>query len=350
MSKYGPVVLSVLFSAALQASPIEIIGVTPVKISTTSTLSRSVSIPKTIVLQKLKLSASAKIALKGRINELQVYGDQDSLYRVASAPLKINLGMANTPVLDQGSHGSCVTFAFTAAIDAALAKGDYASQLCSLELGNYLVNAGMISDSGWDGTWGDAVFSQLKKYGIVSKSYQTKYGCPTGVKAYPIYSDANITRVMSIAQYMAASIPTKISGTVLASIDSTFSPNYNPTATLNLVKAHLRAGHRVVIGFLLDDTQGDAGAVGSKAQQFDTWVMNATILKKAKAGTVESGHEIVVYGYDDTAVVRGSDGKISKGVLILRNSWSVYAGDAGNYYMSYDYFKYLADEAMAISK
>lgn len=90
--------------------------------------------------------------------------------------------------------------------------------------------------------------------------------------------------------------------------------------------------------------------MGSKVKRFDTWVINAAILKKAKAGTLYSGHEIIIIGYDDTAVVRGSDGRISKGMLILRNSWGPYAGDGGNYYMSYEYFKYLADEATAIYK
>ena len=66
-------------------------------------------------------------------------------------PKRILLGMNNVPVLDQGSHGTCVTFAITAAIDAALSKGDYISQLCQLELGTYLEPMGY-SVSGWDGS------------------------------------------------------------------------------------------------------------------------------------------------------------------------------------------------------
>ena len=53
-------------------------------------------------------------------------------------PNKVQLGMANVPVLDQGIHGSCAVFAVTAALDAALKRGDHVSQLCLLQLGNYL--------------------------------------------------------------------------------------------------------------------------------------------------------------------------------------------------------------------
>ena len=65
----------------------------------------------------------------------------------------IDLGMNNVPVLDQGSHGTCVTFATTAAVDAVLGKGDYVSQLCNLELGATLEQFGYYP-SGWDGSFG----------------------------------------------------------------------------------------------------------------------------------------------------------------------------------------------------
>ncbi|RUR06312.1 C1 family peptidase [Legionella sp. km772] len=348
MSKYGSLFLPLLFSSSLYANAVEIVGEVPVKISTTSNLNKSLSVSKTIVVQKLQLSPAAKMALKGRIDELQGYGNQPSLYKTTAA-VRINLGMNKTPVLDQGQHGTCVTFAMAGALDALMGYGDYVSSLCSLQLGNYLVRAKLASYSGWDGSWGTAVFNQLKKYGMVTKAYQVKYGCPSGVKQYPLSNNANITKAMSIAQYTAVSRPLgNITGLVLADSNAVFSPNFNATALLEKVKQQLRSGRRVVIGFLLDDNQGSAGAVGTKAKRFDSWVINASILKKAKAGSLYSGHEIIVVGYDDTALIRGSDGRLSKGLFILRNSWGPYAGDNGNYYMSYEYFKYLVDEATAL--
>ena len=355
MSKYGPFFLfflfSSLFSNILQADAVELIGQTPVKVSTTGGSSKSVVASKTILLQNIKLSPNAKLALKGRINELQTNGNL--VYRAAvTLPAAINLGMNKTPVLDQGAHGTCVTFAMTGAIDAVIGKGDYISQLCPLELANYLVGIkkAPYPYSGWDGTWGASVQNLLTTYGIVPKAYQLKYGCPQGITQYPMGNSANTKQKMTIAAYSTAAtpVPSYVLMSLLLDINTSFSPNYNPTTTLTKVKQALKAGQRVTIGFLLDESQGSAGAVGTKTKKYDSWVMNATILKKAKAGAIHSGHEIIIIGYDDNATARGSDGVTSKGLLILMNSWGAAAGNNGVYYMSYDYFKYLADEAIIV--
>ncbi len=296
-------------------------------------------------MQKLKLSPAAKIALKGRINELEVYGNQALFSKaVSSVPVRVNLGMNGTPVLDQGYHGSCVTFAMTGALDAAIGKGDYVSQLCSLQLGNTLLGH---ANSGWDGSWGDVVLEQLNNNGIITKGYQLKYGCPAGMKKYPLTSNAGITKKMSATTYKANS-HFLTSGTTLVSPNTAFNANFSATSLFNQVKQQLRAKKRVVVGFLLDDEQGDAGAVGTYKKHFDTWALTPSIVKKAKAGTLYAGHEIIIIGYDDLASSSGGDG--SKGVFIIRNSWGPDAGDNGNYYMTFNYFKYLVDEAAIVFK
>lgn len=348
MGKWGIASLGLLFSSFLQAQPVAVVGVIPVKISTTDNYGRAVAASKTIVLQKIQLSPDAKRLLKSRIIALEAKAGQPPS-RAVAAPVRINLGMNGTPVLDQGAHGTCVTFANTGAIDAVIGKGDYVSQLCSLELGTYLVQKRLAYLSGWDGSWGTAVLGQLSKYGIFPKSYQLTYGC-AGVKAYPLYTASNRGKPMSIAEYTANSKPLSYyaSWVVLASANDTFSPNFNPALLLSKVKQYLVSGKRVTFGVLLDETQGSAGAVGTYKKRYDTWVLNPTIIAKAKNGTLRSGHEMIIIGYDDLAVVRNSNGTLSRGLLILRNSWGVRAGDGGNYYMSYDYFKSLCDEATAI--
>ena len=85
-----------------------------------------------------------------------------------------NIGMNNVPVLDQGRHGSCATFAATGALDAALTKPSgelgYISQLCNLDLGNYvvLINARYIAFTG---------NSKLDK-----KKYYNHSGYPGGLR------------------------------------------------------------------------------------------------------------------------------------------------------------------------
>ena len=92
--------------------------------------------------------------------------------------------MNGVPVLNQGRHGSCVTFAVTAAMDAVIGHGDYISQLCSLELGKSLEYNGYLP-SGWDGSLGPIVLNQFSRFGVVSKNDQASKSC-ADVKEYPL--------------------------------------------------------------------------------------------------------------------------------------------------------------------
>jgi len=358
MKKFGIFCVCSVVLSTTQANPVDFIGYKPVTISTQTTSSNGYSVitkPKVIFVQKIALSPEAKIALKGRINEMEATAAspyQAATINSTSLPKSVNLGMNGTPVLDQGAHGTCVTFAVTGVIDAAIGKGDYVSQLCSLSLGTYLANMGKISYSGWDGSWGSTVLNQLNTYGVFPISVQKASGC-AGVRNYPLNNANDTAKPMTIAQYM---IPTTkplssfVSWGILADPTSTFSPNYKGSALLAQVKNKLSKGNRLTFGMLLDDTQGDAGALGSYRKTYDTWVLTPSIIAKAKNGRLDAGHEMIIIGYNDAAIAKTRDGKTSTGLLILRNSWGKYAGDGGNYYMSYDYFIALADEAAFVYK
>jgi aminopeptidase C len=189
----------------------------------------------------------------------------------------------------------------------------------------------------------------LNTYGLFPKSYQLSHGC-AGVKKYPLSPESNTGKPMPIAEYTAHSeaLFSYVSWVDLANSEAVFNVNFNPTNLLNVVKDHLNKGQRIVFGTLIDPTQGNAGAAGTKQKRYDSWVLNDVIRKKAKKGALNAGHEMIIIGYDDNATSRDSDGVVSKGLLILRNSWGSQAGDGGTFYMSYDYFKTLADEAQAI--
>lgn len=359
MRKSGFILFSSLCTGAAFADLVSITGTVPAKVTINTTLGKSaVSLSKPITFQYLNLSTPAKVALQGRIDELANYGNLASYYYKAAValPVRYNLGMGtlNNIVLDQGVHGTCVTFAMTAAIDAALGIGDYASQLCALNLGNQLVRLRLGTNSGWNGAWGSEIYSRLMTYGVVSKAYQNLYGCPSGAKAYPVESNAFASALMNQDTYKLKSLKlSNLSGISLANYNTVFSANFNSLVLLNNIKTQLHAGGRVVIGFLLDPTAtggAGVGAVGSRVQPNDSWITTSTILSKARAGRLTAGHEVVVIGYDDTATLKNNPQGGTKGFLIIRNSWGPYAGDKGNYYMSYDYFRNLVDEAMAIRK
>ncbi|RUR06313.1 C1 family peptidase [Legionella sp. km772] len=348
MIKWNLAILSIALSCPLQAQSLEVIGTIPLTISAQDDLHRSFYTKTQIVyVQNVRLSAEAQRVLKDRIerspDELSVATESNSLI-----PSAINLGMNGTPVLDQGAHGSCVTFAITAAFDAVLGKGDYISQLCSLELGSYLLKRRQVPYSGWDGSNGPIVLGQLNTYGIIPKSYQQEYGC-AGVKRYPLTNEKNTGSPMSISEYTANSLPLSFaSWTVLADAEEVFSADFNPVSLLRAVKKNLREGKRVTFGMLLDDSLGEAGALARFKKNYDTWVLTPELVKKIKKGELKAGHQMVIIGYDDKAQAWTKDGQLSKGLFIVRNSWGKQAGDGGNFYISYDYFKALCDEAQAI--
>ncbi len=59
-------------------------------------------------------------------------------------------------------------------------------------------------------------------------------------------------------------------------------------------------------------------------------------------------HDLIIYGYDDSAVVHSLNGKhYSTGVFFVRNSWGGLP-DNGVEYMTYKYFKTMAEEATSI--
>lgn len=346
MHKWSMFILGLTLSAALAAKPVEFVATIPVTISATNDVKSASTVKSQVVfVQGIRLSPNAQRVLKDRLDHI---AEDVALHAVTLPPTQVDLGMNGTPVLDQGTHGSCVTFALTAAFDAVLGRGDYISQLCSLQLGAYLHQHGHVKYSGWNGSLGAIVLKQLNNYGIVAKNYQQEYGC-AGVKFYPLNAPDNTGKPMSIGEYTANSTPLNFaSWHVLADIDDVFSANFNPVTLLRAVKKHLREGRRVTFGMLLDEASGEAGAMGHFKKSYDTWVLTPEIIKKIKQGTLHAGHEMVIIGYDDYAIVRTRDGTVSKGVFILRNSWGKHAGDKGNFYISYEYFKALSVEAQAI--
>lgn len=298
------------------------------------------------VLPRVELSPEAQQALSQRVMNFKPGKSYVAGLVQSELPSTVNNGMQGTPVLNQGAHGSCVTFATTAAIDALLGAGDYISQLCNLELGSYLSIQGKSEVSGWNGSYGSWVLDQMLNYGIIPKTYQKLNGC-AGVFDYPLESMANEGKPMSETSFRENSIPISnlVSYETILKDDEALSPGEDRMALLMKIRSELAKGHRLSIGTMLVLGYGDAGALGQYKVMNDTWMINPDILYDLAQGKNIAGHEMVMIGYDDNAVVTDPRGFINRGVFILRNSWSPFAGDQGNYYLTYDYFMLLLDEA-----
>lgn len=316
--------------------------VTPVPITKNQQLGIT---EKDVVIMNIKLSDEEHAQL------LKRFAQKSKPLRNAMLPASIDLGMNGVPVLNQGRHGSCVTFADTAAVDAVLGKGDYVSQLCSLELGTHLENNGY-GYSGWNGSYGPLVLQQMMLFGIVSKDNQKNNSC-AGVNDYPLTDAYNEGNEMLLTEYkgMSEDITRQVHWTHIIGNDELFDtdvPDANETERALLrVKETLVAGDRMTIGtYLIVNGKCRAGSCASYHAANDTWALTKEI---ETIPHYVGGHEMVIIGYDDNAVAYDRDGNKHAGLLKLRNSWGDNVGDNGDYYMTYDYFKKFVNEVQVVA-
>ena len=302
---------------------------------------------KTISLLNIKLSSHAQQALTQRAQDITLNAPLPQAPSSRTLPSMVSLGMQQIPVLDQGQHGTCVTFAVSAALDAAIGQEDYISQLCALQLGRYLSAQGY-QPSGWEGSWAQTVLAQFNTFGMVNTTQQKTHGCG-GMTLYP--SSRPSSSEMSIEEYRQYSEPLHplVTWSVLLDQYQVFADKTDMHQVLTQVKTALYNQHRVTFGVLIPPVQaGIAGAVGWRRYWGDTWVLTPEVQHLLGRNQALPAHEMIITGYDDEAIAMDNHGQRHQGLLTLRNSWGYLAGEWGNYYMSYDYFKTLAIEAVEI--
>lgn len=340
--KYPFGMLLLALSGLSVAHGVEIDGV--VEVSIIPNQSAKNIEPMIFELPHYQLTSQGLHALKEKLDDYQKNGTNYGIQPV-ELPRHVNVGMHGTPVLNQGRHGSCVTFAITGAIDALLGAGDYISQLCNLELGSQLAIEGKQPYSGWKGNYGTLVLQQIDNYGILSQNYQKLNGC-AGVREYPLRDAQNEGNPMSVAEFTAHSvdISSLYSWEILFFNEGWLAPNSDMNDVIIKVKQELAKGNLLTFGVLLDTKLGHAGAMGQHHVPYDTWMLTPQIIKDGMDSPLTAGHDMIITGYDDDVTVTDAEGNSNQGIFFLRNSWSALAGDQGNYYVSYDYFKYLTQE------
>lgn len=349
------VTIALLWTTSALAQDIQLVGKIqqPLSAPAKQTIKAHAAIvPKTITVFRVQLSDNAWVKLqdKTEVEQAESLSTENNTDTFGGNAKGVQLGMNNVPVLDQGPHSTCVTFASSAVISAALNRGDYISELCQLQLGRYL-EKNSYTLSGWDGSFGPAVLNQMQSFGIVSKQTQRAKGCG-GFTEYPTSTLDEPQIDVSLTDYhqMSEPMPEQIGWSPILDAYQVFVDKVSPNKTLENVIAALNAGDRLTFGVLLFRLdQGVGGAVGKHNVAYDTWILTPEIIQAINSKTTEvGGHEMIITGYDNDAVAVDSQGRTHKGLLTLRNSWGDKLGDQGNFYMSYDYFKSLTIEAQRI--
>tara|TARA_R110000868_G_scaffold73915_2_gene213880 strand:- start:440 stop:1540 length:1101 start_codon:yes stop_codon:yes gene_type:complete len=310
---------------------------------------------KQISLLKIKLSSEYKDSLKSKMKVLKENNKfAESAKDIENSFLssKVDLGMNETPVLDQGNHGSCATFAVTGALDAIAYQDDHISQLCLLQLGQYLSENSNF-ESGWEGDFLNNVLSKIKYFGTIGKEHE-KFGCG-GLTSYP---STQINKgSMNLEDYRQKSenifeIKNIKAKNIINVLESDYKDLPPQKVLLEKLKKELDNSNRIILGLLLANELKTDVSNGKFNYQLDSWVVSDELADKILSDTMETilgGHAMVIIGYDDSAIAVDEKGKKHKGLFKLRNSWGSKAGDKGDYYVSYDYLAIFIIEAYSIT-
>lgn len=374
MSRLGLALTLMLICSVLAAAPkeqaIQLVGHTDVIIpsaqlhqsSFNGFLMQASVAPKHIRLLKFKLSKEAFKQLQHRVQllsakpQLVKFDDGMDNKRVDRRRRRKEpvvhaqqLGMNDVPVLDQGRHGSCATFANVGAIDAlfSLHQEEAMSPLCQLQLSRSLEPDSEYGD--WEGADARIVQQVIVAHGFMHKAYQHAAGCGD-LKHYPVTTSNDIGQAMPTALFEQNS-DRRFS-------DSNRQPLFQmadgvvPSGSWLLVKKAIEQGHRVVIGSFIDPNIGYYnGIAGKHTGNADTWMMSNDLMDDFISGRIYdyiNGHALIITGFDDQACATAADGQQQCGLFTLRNSWGEAAGDGGNFYMSYDYFQIMVMEGTAL--
>ncbi len=317
--------------------------------TTNSLTSNAVALPlkKTVMLMNLKLTTQQKkTLLSQQPNKGQGPAAAQATPSTTNLPRQYFRGMNGTPVLDQGMHGTCVTFAVTAAVDAVLGKGDYISQLCSLQLGSYFEQKGYLP-SGWDGTDGSFALNQIIGFGIINKTTQKTKACG-GLNDYPVLNSQLVGSPMLLDEFKESSenLNEKIIWDPMLTLSQRLEWDEKSAKQANdllnevkktIVTRKPYQDTRLTFATILPIDYCGVGACARFHADNDTWALTHAIVQDQNHNF--ASHQMIIIGYNDDAVAVDNEGYSHQGLLTLRNSWGVDAGDQGNYYMTYDFFK-----------
>jgi len=240
------------------------------------------------------------IAVAPQLEAMGVASPQD-----IAVPAKIDLRQYCSPVEDQGQLGSCTANA-TAGLVEYFENRAHGKYIDASRLFLYKATRDLLHAKGDTGAYLRSTMGALALFGVPPEEYWpydiAKFDSEPSAFAYAFGADFK-----AITYYRLDDTSTK------------------PDALLTRIKANLAAGLPSVFGFTVYSSIQQAAKTGH-------------IPYPSKNEKVVGGHAVLTVGYDDGITIKNTiSGAITKGAIIIRNSWGGGWGDHGYGMLPYDY-------------
>jgi len=226
-----------------------------------------------------------------------------------------------SPVEDQGRLGSCTAQAGAGIIEYYERKS-FRRHIESSRLFLYKVTRNLMKMKGDTGAYLRSTIGAMVLFGVPPEEYWPYSDGPDDFDKEPpafCYSFAQNYKTLKYYRHDPPSAPADV--------------------VLERVKTYLAAGHPAMFGFTVYTSIEQASDTGR-------------IPFPSSLDKIEGGHAVVAAGYDDNMTIKNRyGGELTRGALLIRNSWGRDWGEAGYGWLPYEYLRRgLAEDFWSVLK
>lgn len=236
-----------------------------------------------------------------------------------SLPASVDLRSWCSPIENQGSLGSCTAHAGMGVVEY-FERRAFGKHIDGSRLFVYKTTRNLMGVVGDTGAWLRNTMGALALCGVPPEKYWTyttrKESGPSGERTF---DDEPSQFVYAIADNFEA---------LKYFCHDPIGQNVPPASVLVSVKKYLAAGIPSMFGFFGFPSFDNSDAPGH-------------IPFPCPGESAQWGHAIVAVGYDENKKIKNTlCNKVTKGALLIRNSWGTGWGASGYGWLPYDYVKY----------